>query len=234
VVVPPEQIVLNDALLLTVGRGLTVIVLVAIFVQPVALVPVTVYVVVAVGDTVTDDPDKLPGFQVYVAAPFAVSVVVPPEQIVLNDALLLTEGRGLTVIVLVAIFVQPVALVPVTVYVVVAVGDTVTEDPDKLPGFQVYVDPPVALNDKDAPEHIDVLLAFAAIAGAELTVMVSVAVDAHADVGVNVYVVVFKLFIAGDQLPEMPLVEVVGRGDKIWPAQIGLTGLKEGTAILLQ
>ena len=45
--------------------------------------------------------------------------------------------------------------------------------------------------------------------------MVSVAVDAHEDEGVNVYVVVIKLFMAGDQLPEIPLIEVVGRGDKV-------------------
>jgi hypothetical protein len=62
VVVPPEQIVLNDAVLLTVGNGLTASVTVAVLTQPLALVPVTVYVVVVAGDTVTDEPDRLPGF----------------------------------------------------------------------------------------------------------------------------------------------------------------------------
>jgi hypothetical protein len=64
--------------------------------------------------------------------------------------------------------------------------------------------------------------------------MVSVTVDAHDDTGVNVYVVVAKLFKAGDQLPEMPLLEVFGNGDKICPSHIGLTELKVGTVILLQ
>ena len=44
----------------TVGAGLTVIVLVAVPVQP-PVVPVTVYVVVVVGETVTIVPVKLPG-----------------------------------------------------------------------------------------------------------------------------------------------------------------------------
>jgi hypothetical protein len=36
---------------------------VAVFVQPAADIPVTVYVVVVVGDTVADVPVKLPGIQ---------------------------------------------------------------------------------------------------------------------------------------------------------------------------
>jgi hypothetical protein len=40
----------------TVGSGLTVTVTVPVEVQPAALVPVMVYVVVAVGDAVTGDP----------------------------------------------------------------------------------------------------------------------------------------------------------------------------------
>ena len=44
-----------------------------------------------------------------------------------------------------AVLVQPNALVAVTVYVVLIVGDT-KGAPVKLPGCQVYVVPPVALN----------------------------------------------------------------------------------------
>ena len=33
---------------------------------------------------------------------------------------------------------------------------------------------------------------------------------------------------AGDQVPVMPLVEVVGRADKVAPEQIGATALKVG------
>ena len=36
------------------------------------------------------------------------------------------------------------------------------------------------------------------------------------------------LFNAGDQVPVMPLFDVVGRGDKAAPEQMGATGLKVG------
>jgi hypothetical protein len=35
---------------------------------------------------------------------------------------------------------------------------------------------------------------------------------------------------AGDQLPIIPLVEVVGKADKVSPEQIGATGANAGTA----
>ena len=44
----------------------------------------------------------------------------------------------------------------------------------------------------------------------------------------KVYVVVAVLFNAGDQVPVMPLVEVVGNADKLAPEQIGATGLNVG------
>ncbi len=50
------------AVAVTVGNAFTLTVTVAVFTQPADDVPVTVYVVVLVGDTVTDEPDKLPGF----------------------------------------------------------------------------------------------------------------------------------------------------------------------------
>jgi hypothetical protein len=46
-------------------------------------------------------------------------------------------------------------------------------------------------------------------------------------------VVEVVLFKAGDQLPVIPLLEVVGRGDKLPPEQIGATGVKVGTVLLL-
>jgi hypothetical protein len=62
-----------------------------------------------------------------------------------------------------------------------------------------------------------------------LTVIVNVAVVAHCPaVGVNVYVVVAVLSKAGDQVPVMPLVEVVGKVDKAAPEQIGATALNVG------
>lgn len=40
--------------------------------------------------------------------------------------------------------------------------------------------------------------------------------------------VVAVLFKAGDQIPVIPLLEVVGNGFKVAPAQIGATALKAG------
>jgi hypothetical protein len=58
--------------------------------------------------------------------------------------------------------------------------------------------------------------------GNELTVTVIVALVAHVGdaVGVNVYVVVVVLFNAGDQLPAMLLLDVVGNAFKAPPVQI--------------
>jgi Sec-independent protein secretion pathway component TatC len=50
------------AVAVTVGNAFTLTVTVAVFTQLLASVPVTVYDVVVVGDAVTDEPDKLPGF----------------------------------------------------------------------------------------------------------------------------------------------------------------------------
>ena len=61
------------------------------------------------------------------------------------------------------------------------------------------------------------------------TVIVNVVVVAHCPaVGVKVYVVVVVLLSAGAQDPVMPLVEVVGKADKVAPEQIGATALKAG------
>ena len=47
--------------------------------------------------------------------------------------------------------------------------------------------------------------------------------------GVKVYVVEAVLFKTGVQLPIIPLVEVVGKADKVPPEQIGATGANAGT-----
>ncbi len=47
-------------------------------------------------------------------------------------------------------------------------------------------------------------------------------------VGVNVYVVVARLFIAGDQVPLIPFVDVVGKAASGSPEQIAATGIKVG------
>ena len=61
--------------------------------HPAALVPVTVYVVVLVGETDTLAPLNAPGVQVYVEAPLAVNVVPDPTQIVAGDADAVTVGN---------------------------------------------------------------------------------------------------------------------------------------------
>lgn len=108
----------------------------AVAVQPFAAVPVTVYVVFPVGETVTGDPVSDPGIQLYVAAPLPVSVAEPPEQIVAVDVDTVTVGLAITLMVRVAVPVQPLAAVPVTVYVVFPVGETVTGEPLSDPGIQ--------------------------------------------------------------------------------------------------
>ncbi len=63
------------------------------------------------------------------------------------------------------------------------------------------------------------------------TVIVNVLVVAHDPVvGVNVYVVVSVLFIAGLHVPVIPLLEVVGNALKTSPEQIGATAVNVGTA----
>ena len=61
------------------------------------------------------------------------------------------------------------------------------------------------------------------------TVIVIAAVDAHChSFGVNMYVVVAVLSKAGDQVPVIPSIEVVGKAAKLDPEHIGTTSLKVG------
>ena len=64
------------------------------------------------------------------------------------------------------------------------------------------------------------------------TVIVNVVVVAHCSVaGVNVYVVVAILFNAGDQVPDIPLFEVVGKALRFCPMHIGANAVKVGVII---
>ena len=61
------------------------------------------------------------------------------------------------------------------------------------------------------------------------TFIMSVVVVAHCPaVGVKVYVVVARLFNAGDQVPLIPFVDVVGKAASGSPEQIPATGLNVG------
>ena len=131
----PIQMLGHDADAVTVGAGFTVMVTCAVDEQPL-VVPVTVYVVVAEGFTVTELPFSAPGFQTYDVAPEAFSVVGSPGQMVVLVAVAVTVGEGFTVTVTCAVEEHPEE-VPVTVYVVVTAGVTLTDDPINAPGFQV-------------------------------------------------------------------------------------------------
>ena len=103
----------------TVGKEFTVTVTLFDAVQPAALVPVTVYVVVADGFVCTLEPvvlfNPVPGDHKYVLAPEAVNEVALPAQIALVPDMEMT-GSGFTVIATEAFPVQPlVVLVATTV-----------------------------------------------------------------------------------------------------------------------
>ena len=114
-------------------RLFTVTTTVFVPVQP-AVVPNTVYVVVVVGDTVMG-LIVAPVDQLYVVPPPAVSVELAPTQIGVGDAEAVITGIGLTVTITVFVLVHA-PNVPTTVYVVVAVGDTVRGFEVPLPGDQ--------------------------------------------------------------------------------------------------
>lgn len=122
VVEAPPQIVDEEALTLIVGNALTVTVVDAFAEHPL-FDPVTLYVVLADGLTVILD-EVAPVLHKKLDAPLAVSVVEAPAQIVDGEALTLTVGMAITVIVRTAVAEHPLALVPVTLYVVVAEGLT--------------------------------------------------------------------------------------------------------------
>jgi hypothetical protein len=142
VALAPEQIVpsllvvpdISVTAIIGVGNALTVITWVEVAVQPFELVTVTVYVVVVMGDLVMAEVSS-PVFQLYDVPPLAVIVALAPVQMIPSLFIVpdvsATEiegvGSGLTVIVVEVVAVQPSALVTVTVYVVVVIGETLPE-----------------------------------------------------------------------------------------------------------
>lgn len=134
VVDEPAHIVVTPPVAVTVGTGFTDMVVVAVLLQPAALVPVTVYVRVAVVLQTTEAPvvalRPVDGVQTYVLPPPALIVVELPIQIAEDTGVAVMVGIAFTVIVAVARLAQPVAvLVPVTEYVVVTVRLNVTVAP---------------------------------------------------------------------------------------------------------
>ena len=111
---PPVQIDADDEVAVIVGSGFTTIVFVIVLTQPAEDVPTIVYVVVTVGETVTELPVKFPGIQAYVVAPLTVIVVLAPEQIVEAVAVVERLGGGITETVIAAVPEQPKEFIPVT------------------------------------------------------------------------------------------------------------------------
>jgi hypothetical protein len=195
--------------------GFTVMVIVAVFAQSPA-VGVNVYSVVAVLLIAGNQVPKIPLFEVVDN-----ELKAAPVQI---GATCVNVGSmfGFTVMVIVAVFAHNPA-VGVNVYSVVAVLLIAGNQVPKIPLFEV-----VSNELKAAPAQIG---ATCVNVGATLgfTVMVIVAVFAHNPaVGVNVYSVVAVLLIAGNQVPIIPLSEVVGNSARVAPAQIGVTCVNIG------
>lgn len=181
VVLDPLQIVAGATV--TSALAFTVMVDVVDETQPAALVPVMVYVVVEAGLAVTVVPvvalSPVAGDHAYVDAPLAVNGVLVPVQMVVDGTL--TIGNGFTVTVTVPVFTHPAALVPVIVYVVVAVGLAVTLAPvvalNPVAGDHAYVDAPLAVSIALAPSQI--VAGAHAITGNGFTVTVAVVVPVH-------------------------------------------------------
>jgi len=113
--------------------------------------------------------------------------------------------------------------VGVNVYVVVAVLFNAGDQVPVMPSLEV-VGKAVSV----APEHIGATAVNVGVTFG-LTVIVNVVPTAHKPaVGVNVYVVVAVLFNAGDQVPVMPSMEVVGKAVSVAPEHIGATGVNVG------
>ena len=108
-------------------------------------------------------------------------------------------------------------------YVVVAVLSKAGDQVPVIPLFEV-----VGNADKVVPKQIELTgVNEGTVFGS--TVIVMVAVVAHnPEVGVKVYVVVAVLSKAGDQVPVIPLFDVVGNAANVAPEQIAATCVNVG------
>ena len=140
-------------------------------VHPSKVVPVTEYVVVAVGLTVTVGlvPRELDQLNVVpMISELAVSSVLSPRQISDGVTEAVIVGNGLTVTVTSAVPVHPSKVVPVTEYVVVAVGLTVTVELEPSPSDHSNVVPMIselAVSSVLSPRQISTGFAEAVIVG---------------------------------------------------------------------
>jgi hypothetical protein len=132
---------------------------------------------------------------------------------------------GFTVIIIVAVVAQS-PVVGVNVYVVVAVLFKVGDQVPVIPLFEV-----VGNAANVAPEQIGFSCVNVGVTFGITVIVIVVVVAQSPIVGVNVYVVVVELFSAGDQVPVIPLFEVVGNAAIAVPEQIGVTCVNVGVTI---
>src|SRR6266487_991252 len=119
----PAHTEVADAVIVMFGESVTVIVCDAVPEQFDPLLPVTLYVVVEVGDTVMLAV-VAPVLHLKVLAPLAVSVTELPAHTDVAEAVIVIVGESVTVIVCDAVPEQFDPLLPVTLYVVVEFGET--------------------------------------------------------------------------------------------------------------
>jgi len=167
----PRQISSGVAVAVIFGKGWTVTVTSAVPMQPSIVVPVTEYVVVDVGLTVTFELVPNPSDQlnvVPVISELTVNSELSPRQISAGIAVAVIFGKGWTVTVISPVPVQPSAVVPVTEYVAVDVGLTVTFGFVPNPLDQLNVVPGISeltIKSEFSPRQISVGLAVAEIFG---------------------------------------------------------------------
>jgi hypothetical protein len=140
-----------------VGFVFTVTVTVLVLLQPLPSVPVTVYVVVVLGVTLWLLPFKVPGCQskpllIINGTELALIVPLAPSHKGKGPVAVIV-GKLYTSTSVVAVFVQPLPSVPVTVYTVYAVGLTL-HVAVAGPPVQVYVLAPPPVNTLLLPLHI--------------------------------------------------------------------------------
>lgn len=101
-------------------------------------------------------------------------------------------------------------------------------------GAEVYVNAELKLVTTSIAfvEQVPTVATIVGGAGIASTVIVIVVLLAFCPpFGINVYKVVAVLFNAGDQVPVIPLLEMVGKAAKVAPEQIGFTCVKVGVTI---
>ncbi len=113
--------------------------------------------------------------------------------------------------------------VGVKVYVVVAVLFIAGDHVPVIPLLEV-----VGKAAKAAPLHIGDTAVNVGVTFGFIVIDNVVVVAHNPAVGVKVYVVVAVLFIAGDHVPVIPLLEVVGKAAIAAPEHLGVTAVKVG------